>query len=178
MNLNMFRKILNNNTRKSNEDNFKLKGIFSLETFKDNEVVDSIYEDNIIVNTSYNIISSLFVDGDINKRINTLKLGDGGIYLSQIKTPSVDETDLYNSTISKEIPAIYDTSDVLKDSLNKLITFTWTFDIDEANGPGAVIYSEAGLFSADGVMFSKKNFSEVIKTADKKMIVKWTIKIV
>lgn len=161
------------------EDKFKLKGIFDLETRdSDNNIVDKIYQDNIIVNSSFDIISSLFVDGDSNKKINILKLGNGGIYNSLVKVPIVTETDLYNPIIQKNIPTLYTQANVIKDSLNKMIIFTWVFEQNEANGDGAEIYSEAGLFSSDGTMFSKKNFTEVIKTPDKKMIVKWTIKIV
>ena len=179
MNLKDFKNILTDLFKKvEKEDKFRLKGIFDLETYKDNVLIDKIHEDNIIVNTSFDIISSLFVDGDINKKINTLKLGDGGIYNSSVKTPVVTETDLYNPITTKKIPTLYTNADVLKDSLNKMIIFTWTFETNEGNGLGASIYSEAGLFSDDGIMFSKKNFTEVVKTEEKKMIVKWTIKIV
>lgn len=182
MNLKDFKNILTDLFKKvekvEKEDKFRLKGIFDLETYKDNILVDKIHEDNIIVNTSFDIISSLFIDGDTNKKINTLKLGNGGIYNSLVKTPVVTETDLYNPLTTKKIPDLYTNADKLKDSLNKMIIFTWTFETTEGNGPGAMIYSEAGLFSDDGIMFSKKNFTEVVKTEEKKMIVKWTIKIV
>lgn len=171
----------NNNTElKKDIDQFKLKGIFSLKTIdKEKNIVDSIYQDNIIVNTSFDIIFDLFVNGGTNSRINTLKLGDGGIYNSIIKTPLPTETDLYHPVFTAKIPDVYTDLDILKDTLNRSIVFKWHFDETEANTDnGATLYSEAGLFSESGIMFSKKNFTEVLKNPEKQLIVEWTIKIV
>ena len=178
MNFEWFKQICNNfNIVNINrDDNIKMKGIFELQTYTNNKIVDDIKKQNIIVGTSFDILKNLLVDGDVDYRINTLKLGDGGIYNSNIKEALVTENDLYSPLESKVIPAIYTSADVLLDIASRSIKYTWIFDENEGNGAGARIYNEAGLFSNNLTMFSKKNFSEVVKTADKKMIISWTIK--
>lgn len=160
-------------------EKIKMKGVFQCNTYDDNDnIIDEILDDNIIVSTSFNIITNLFVNGNTSSKINTLKLGNGGIYNSNVKIALDTETDLYSVLETKVTPEVYTSEEVLIDSVNKTITWTWVFEKEEGNGPGVRIYNEAGLFSSDGIMFSKKNFTEVVKTVDKKMIVKWTIKMV
>lgn len=157
----------------------RLKGIFECKTYdKCDNIIDNIKDDNIIVNSSFTIIKNLFVDGNTLSKINTLKIGNGGIYNSNVKIPLATETDLYSPLETKTTPDVYTSDEVLIDELNKTITWTWIFEQNEGNGPGVRIYNEAGLFSSDDIMFSKKNFTEVVKTVDKKMIVKWSIKMV
>ena len=165
--------------QKDYSEKLRLKGIFDCRTYDTNDnIIDEIHDDNIIVNTSFTIITDLFVDGVSLSKINTLKIGSGGIYNSNVKIALATETDLYTPLETKVTPDVYTSDEVLIDELNKTMTWTWTFAQDEGNGPGVRIYNEAGLFSANGVMFSKKNFTEVVKTPDKKMIVKWSIKMV
>ncbi len=157
-------------------DKLKLKGIFDLEVHDLNgNKVQEIKENNIIVNTSFDIIKSLFVDGANTARLSAIQLGDGGVFNNSLKTPLRTETALYNSLVSKSIPTNYTDADVLVDSINQNIRFTWIFDVDEANGAGVAIYNEAGFFSNSGIMFSKKNFNEIIKDNQKTIIINWTI---
>lgn len=160
-------------------DRIKMKGIFelSLIDMKDRKNNITIKDDNIIVNTSFDILKNLIVDGDSAYNINRVKIGNGGILNSNIKEALVTETDLYNPLESKDVPVSYSPADVLVDSINKTIKYTWIFETNEGNGAGTRVYNEAGLFSDNGIMFSKKNFSEVIKTSSKKMIINWTIKL-
>ncbi len=176
---NLFKEAFNivKNTFITKEDKVNMKGIFELETKDENgNTLTYFKDDNIIVSTSFTILKNLFVDGDINHRINTLKLGDGGVFNSIVKIPIATETDLFNPLTTKEIPEVYTSTDVLVDPLNKTIRYTWNFDTSEANGAGTAIYTEAGLFSDNGIMFSKKNFTEVVKNDQKEIIVNWTIR--
>ena len=72
--------------QKDYSEKLRLKGIFECRTYDTNDnIIDEIHDDNIIVNNSFTIITDLFVDGVSLSKINTLKIGSGGIYNSNVK---------------------------------------------------------------------------------------------
>ncbi len=160
------------------DDNVGFKGVFEMQILdKNNNIIQEYKEDNIIVNNSYDIIADLFVDSDNDKRINTVKIGDGGVEKNAVNIPEAGETYLFNPWETLVTPSSYTNADVLKDRNNRSISLTWTLEQNEGNGPGYRVYNEAGLFSAEGTKFSKKKFSEVVKTADQRMVKKWNIRL-
>jgi len=136
-----------------------------------NTKVQLVHDNNVIVNNSWLIVSGL-LNGDSNKFITTIALGDGGVQNSILTTPKVTDTTLYNETFRKT-----STESVVIESLLTPYYITFKFDIleSEANGSNAQIYSEAGLMSTDGTLFSRKTFKEVIKTPEKKFLIDWKL---
>jgi len=57
------------------------------------------------------------------------------------------------------------------------IKFTVPLEWDEGNGTGTgtVEYTEAGLFTANGVMVARETFPVVVKDADTRVIFNWTL---
>lgn len=149
------------------------KGIFTLyEIDKNtNESKILVHDDNIIVNNSWLIISGL-LNRDTNKFISSLALGDGGVINSELQSPTINDTNLYNEIFRK---TSYES--IIVESILKPYYITFKFSIDEleANGSSAQIYSEAGLMSIDGTLFSRKTFTEVIKTPEKKFLIDWKL---
>ena len=151
-------------------DKINLKGRFKLIEVmndKENVVVD---EQNKIVNTSFQVLVNC-LQGTVGSKISSLALGDGGIVNSELQTPNVLDTHLYHETLR------FDYSTIITESILKPFSITWRFILneDEGNGIGAAIYNEAGLYSLDGVLFSRKTFTESVKTPEKKFIIEWKI---
>ena len=149
------------------------KGIFTLYQIdkNTNEKTILVHDDNVIVNNSWLIVSGL-LNGETDKIISSLSLGDGGIIDSKLQTPSVNDTVLFNELFRKE--SIEET--IIETILTPYsITFKFSIDELEANGTSAQIYSEAGLLSVDGTMFSRKTFAEVVKTPEKKFLIDWKL---
>ena len=137
----------------------------NIETLLDNEK-------NLFVTTSADIIAGC-LQGDTDKAITTLATGDGGVIDSEVQTPTVGDTSLYSEIFRKEEVTSTVTELILDD---KYITFKFTIEKDESNGDLNVTpISELGLFSADGTMFSRKCFSEIIKTPLKELSIEWKI---
>jgi hypothetical protein len=149
------------------------KGIFTLwEVNKlTDEKVQLVHDDNVIVNNSWLIISGL-LNSDSNKFITSLALGDGGVINSELQTPSVNDMELFNELYRKN-----SIQSVIIETITKPYYITFKFDIEEleANGTAAQIYSEAGLMSSDGTLFSRKTFNEVLKTPEKKFLIDWKL---
>jgi len=159
----------------NNMDKFGFsKGIFILSEIdkNTNKKIQLVYDNNVIVNNSWLIVSGL-LNGDNTKAISYLALGDGGVQNSVLQYPSVYDTRLFHE--------VYKDTKIHSVLIEKLIkpyyiTFKFELQPNEGNGAGvAQIYSEAGLFSSDGTMFSRKTFDSVIKTPEKKFSIDWKL---
>ena len=64
---------------------------------------------------------------------------------------------------------------VVQSILEKSITYNFVIEKIEGNGSGGQIYSEAGLTSADGTLFARKTFKEIVKTPEKKFFIEWKL---
>ena len=129
------------------------------------------WDKNIIVENSFDILTTLLSTADVTKKIDTLKLGDQGIVNNAFVFPVVTDQTLRNETHQH-----VGTEQIQIDKLAKTIQFTFRVPEAEGNGLGAVIYNEAGLCASDGTMFSRKVFSEMVKTEDQSLIVYWKLK--
>lgn len=158
----------NKGNNMSNKFGFK-RGIFKLIEIE-NGVEKVIENDNTIVLTSFDIVVGA-LQGDTDKLISYLALGDGGVVNSVIQTPSRLDKTLYSETFT--VPY----KEILIENIIEPYHLTYRFELleEEGNGAGSTIYSEAGLMSADGTMFARKTFFETIKTPEKKLIVEWKL---
>ena len=154
-------------------DKFKFtQGIFKLYSEDKNGNIEVIEEDkNTIVDTAFDIVQAALL-GDNTKRLDTIAFGDGGISGGVRVSPNVKDVYLANETFRK---AEYES--VVVESIIKpyYIAFKFVLAEDEANGSGAMLFNEAGLFAHDGTMFARKTFREAIKTPEKKFIVEWKL---
>lgn len=147
-----------------------VEGHFRLESKDKNDNVEILVDDkNTIVRGYFNILTGLLT-GSSSTYIDTLKLGEGGAYQGALILPTRRDGKLYTPT--------YETSGwteiLINEEYENSITFVKVIGFDEANGPSARLYSEAGLF-AGNTMFARKTFIEQIKTPDREFTVKWTI---
>lgn len=158
---------------KSLNDKFNfVEGKFQL-IEKDKNGIEKIlvYDNNLVVNNAFTILAGLMSNPLPSKKIDTIKLGTGGILNSIIQTPQKRDTQLYRETFSKQ-----GFTDIIINTVDELsITFMMILGKDEANNLGASIFNEAGLFSGNGIMFARKTFSEQLKTVENEWTIKWTI---
>ena len=141
---------------------------------EDNNIKDTLIDEdkNLFVNTSIDIMTGCLI-GDNNKKIDTLSIGDGGVIDSIIQTPTINDTALYNETYRKVGYDSVITETILED---KYIVFKFVIPKSEGNGAlGVTTITEMGLFSNDGTMFSRKTFSEKIKSIDKSLLIEWKL---
>ena len=154
-------------------DKFKFtRGVFKLYSESKDGTIDIIeQEDNTIVDSAFQIVSGALL-GDTTKKITSIAFGDGGISAGVRVSPNVKDLYLANETFRKD-----EYEEVIVESIIKpyYISFKFTLDEDEANGLGAMMFNEAGLFAQDGTMFARKTFREAIKTPEKKFIVEWKL---
>lgn len=168
--MDMFDKITNN---LKTQDVLNMKGMFHLNVIEVNtgEIVKSISEKNMIVNTSFDIIAGLLISGDANKKINTIAIGSGGIYDNEVLQPHINDNELQEEVYRKTVSST-ETYEVTK----KSIMFHFYIEGHEGNGSGGNIVTEAGLFSRDGVsMFSRKTFDTIVKTKDFAIKIDWEL---
>ena len=156
------------------EDTFKLEGIFKYEIFnEENELIDEYEDKNRIVDNSFAILTGLLVDGNGDFKIDTLKLGNGGVINNTIQTVTKKDTSLYNEVYSK------DTTDIIIGNIgDKYVKFQWTLDYSDGNGDGINVLNEAGLYSnvVTNIMFSRKTFPSIIKDINKKILITWILR--
>lgn len=147
-----------------------VEGIFDLQLMQDDKIITHIHEKNLIVNSSFNVLVNLIGYGTPGKVIDTIAMGDAGIVNSAFVFPYKSDVTLRNETFRKT-----GTSNIVISEADKTITFHFDINETEGNGVGAALYNEAGLFSNDGTMFSRKVFNELVKTPDQKIIIRWSL---
>lgn len=168
MSLKLFKQIANNIKQKLtfNEPTLKPRGEV---TIWDGDNI--VHQDkNLVVNSYFDIMVGLF-EGDSDKLISKLKLGDGGIYNSIIQTPTVQDLDLYNLVWTK---VGYDSMRIER-ILENSITFVFIIEKDEGNGSGVQVYNEMALTASDGTIFARKVFQEIVKYPAKEFKVEWRL---
>lgn len=143
---------------------------------------------NLCVHGSREILANLLTTGlqdTSDYYINKLKLGNRGEDDDVVANPSsplVTDTDLAEDpgdieTISGANVEIA-TVENRVDTYIWIATFKFTFDYDTGHDPGGAeykTYTEMGMYSDNDTLFAKKHFPSYIKTADRKLIIFWTI---
>ena len=166
----IFNKVKNINILQEEKSRLKPYGIV---TIWEDEKIDKniIFQDkNLIVNSFFDIMVGLFIPNS-NKLITQLALGSGGVINSVLQTPNLNDTVLYTPLFVK---TTYD-SVVVEKITSKSISYNFSISKSEANGTGTQIYSELGLLSADGTMFARKTFQEIVKNSDKEFYIEWKL---
>lgn len=113
--------------------------------------------------TGYQITKVSFGTGDDPPRYNdvTLSPQPGGIYVggeNQVELTVGVETKALDATT---FPAPY------------LVRFYFSLDYNEANG---MVIREVGLWTADDVLFARKSFPGLIKSAENRIELAWTLR--
>lgn len=147
-----------------------MEGIFDLTLMADDKIVHHIHEKNLIVDSSFHVLSQLVSAGTPGKIIDTIAIGDAGIVDSNFVFPYKSDVTLRNEVFRK-----VGTTNVVISEIDRSVMFQFDIAEGEANGVGAAIYNEAGLFSHDGTMFSRKVFNEFVKTPDQKILIRWSL---
>jgi len=149
-----------------------VEGVFDLKLInqKTNKIDYEHKDNNLIVDDAFLIMANLLSDADPNKKIDTIALGDAGIVNNEFVFPYPNDKTLRNELFRKTTR-----ESVQVDLLKKRITFRFLIETIEANGIGAQLYNEAGLFSTDGTMFARKVFPEFVKTQDQIIIIDWSM---
>lgn len=145
------------------------KGIFNLSLIEDEKVVHSFTDKNMIVDSGFLILAGLVTTGSDTKIIDTIALGSQGIVDNKFVFPTQTDQTLRVETFRKTGCTF------TVDELGKQVEFVFTLDEAEGNGPGARLYTEAGLFSNDGTMMARRVFPECVKTPSQKMIIRWVL---
>lgn len=154
-------------------DNIKPTGYFSIEsrTGENFESIEDFYEEkNLILDGAFNILANLMVTGDTDKIMQGIAIGNQGIVDSVEYPPLPNDTTLRNEVFRKDF------FDHHINNVTKTVSFKIVIETTEANGSGAQIINEAGIYSADGTMFARKVFREFPKSANNRLIITWGFK--
>lgn len=125
---------------------------------KTGKVVDVFENNNLVVNGGRSAVASMIGDGT-NLKITQIAFGTGS------DNPNLNDSDL----TGKFVKAISGKSYPEPGS----VVFSFTLNENEANG---MSIREMGLFTAENVLFARKNRDVINKTADLRFDGTWKIK--
>lgn len=147
------------------------------------EEVQHHFKPNLIVKTARNALANLIADPaqSANYSIATMRFGldgqDGGDPLVPVAPLPLD-TDLYDSYYSHTVvPA----SEVSYEPIDAPTAVRFTVTMTEALGNAtpdptvAKVYTEAGLFCANGDLFARETFPSLVKTDSRRITFEWLI---
>ena len=129
-------------------------------------------DSNLVVNESRRILAHLVRNADTNFRVFQLRLGVGGHVSGDILNPlppTIGDVNL-NSTFFNKNPQ---TVDFIENQTG--LRFTFKLGNNEGNGAGVVAYTEAGLFTANGLMFARETFEGLVKKDTRAIVFVWEI---
>jgi len=151
------------------------KGVLQIKELTSNQII--LKKDNLVVNSARRLIRDYLLTSDPNFGIKYMKFGSKGtedVALLTPKAPSVDDTSLFEDIEDN----IY-TKEVTAEAVGDYsVDFVAILGLDEANisvQGGVFPITEAGLFNAQGQMFSHITFANVTKDASKAFEFRWTI---
>lgn len=141
-----------------------VKGVLTMEVYENNVLVNTIVDENTIVDNGYKILSSCML-GNSNMKISKLIIGDGGILNTVVKTVDPTDHDLYSRVKESTVVGASNLS-------NKTLSYSAyiTFDVGETH-----LISEAGLFNNYYDMFNRKCFAEFAVNENFHLNIKWDI---
>lgn len=82
------------------------------------------------------------------------------------------EKEIHENVLTNGTTFVFDGNPPSNESALRLII---PIDSGEANGGGTVAWTEAGLFSNSGIMFSRVTFPAIIKTSGRTVIFEWIL---
>lgn len=147
------------------------------------------YKPNLVVKLGAKALAHLLASADGAYSINSFKFGTKGHNLTtgDILTPvaplETDTTlkDTTSAVFSKNFQLSVDPKDYSYQppSIETQVQYTLVMDKSEGNNsvnPATpVAYTEAGMFCTNGSMFCRESFPALIKTNQRKLILRWTI---
>lgn len=122
-----------------------------------------VFDNNLVVTLAETAMAQMAV-GAANSALNYIELGDPS---PTATPPQLGDTTLEQSTGQRKAVSLTQNGN--------LVTAEVTFGTSEANGP---TYTEAGLFTgpfAGGIMFARKTFSGILKTAAFELRITWLV---
>jgi len=122
-----------------------------------------VFDNNLVVSLAENAMAAMAI-GAANSPLNYIELGDPS---PTATPPSLADATLEQTTGQRKAVSLTQTGN--------LVTAEVTFGVAEGNGP---TYTEAGLFTgpfAGGIMFARKTFSGILKTAAFELRITWLI---
>jgi hypothetical protein len=150
-----------------------LKGTLSAElVYEDGTIVQAMKKKNLITLTAkQNLLASVYNANQISDPVTKLEIGTGGC---------IDPAGMYPKPINQTLTSLYTpllgvpTSYTLNTSAPS-VTFLATVDQSTANGQNI---TEAGLYTAAGVMFNILTFPAIAKTSQFSINFSWEIELV
>jgi len=145
------------------DDTVCLRGKFKLDVFKEKDgvktLIESIEEDNLIVNLARESMAHLLAGDGANRQMKYISFGTNST------TPTVDDTQITNA-FTKQIGS------VTNQPIGQAI-FKWTLTTAEANG---LAIMEFGMLTADNKLFCRRTRTTPInKQSDISLEGTWTI---
>jgi hypothetical protein len=148
---------------------------------RDGTLIHHWQDKNCVVSGVRRVLSKLLMEGDVNFLISQIRLGTGGHVPGDPTTP-VEPTH-YDIALESEAYALtiesgewaYVPSNSHDDTGAYALKFTVPLEWDEGNGSGQVIYTEAGIFTLNGIMIARETFPSIVKDAETRVIFMWTL---
>jgi hypothetical protein len=145
--------------KKNFVEDFPLKGILTIKVFKNGVLVDTIIENNLIVNGARDQVARLIAGNVIGRSINRIAFGTNG------DEPTVDDTAITDQFVrnvkSFSYPAMGQ------------VQIDWDLPVTENNGMAIM---EFGLLTADNTLFARRIRQDpIFKEADISLEGYWTI---
>lgn len=130
---------------------------------------------NLIVNGAKPVMAHLLGAAPSNYVLSKLQLGTEGNVDGDIMTPltpDVADFELHDaSPITVNIASV----EYLPVGVESSVLFRFILAKADGNGSGIKVYTEAGLFTTSDIMFAVENFPALVKNADRKITIEWTI---
>lgn len=139
-------------------DQLTLSGIFTLNMFRDGALVETVVENNLIVQLAKNQLAHLIAGDGADRHITRIGFGVG----SSPATPN--DTGLTSSYVKAVGVPTYPAAGQVR--------FPWSLSTSEANGKSI---TEFGLICADGRLFARKVRAPIDKQSDLSLTGHWTI---
>ena len=128
---------------------------------------------NLVVNQGRRVLAHLLAQGQATYAIATMHWGTGGHVGDDILTPvppTVADVSLEADFFTKAVERY----DFYPEGEETTVMFTTVLEKTQGNGTGVVAYTEAGMFTAGGLMFARETFPAIVKTAKYRIIFEWT----
>lgn len=139
------------------------------------------HDPNVVVNGARTSLAHLIAEADGDYQVTTFKVGGRGHvigppedYLTPV-APSVNDLGLVD--IEPYVKAI-DMFVYAPEGAETSVVFTTILQRNEANGEdttGTAIYTEAGLFTSNGLLFARETFPIIVKNNGRRATFEWTI---
>lgn len=139
-------------------DTHHLTGLFHVDVWRAGKIIDTIDEQNLIVNGAKNQLARLIGGDGANRQINRIGFGIG------VTAASPNDTTLTGALVKAIGGHSYPATGQVR--------FDWSLSTAEANGSAL---TEFGLLCADDTLFARKVRAPIQKDADLSLTGSWTI---